>query len=421
MSLPQAFRLGVNYWPSRTGMTFWKHWDDGELNRDFASMKGAGLDSLRLFLLWEDFQPSPSVIDQAMLGRLLRTLDCASRHGLGVMPTLFTGHMSGANWLPGWAVRRTASPQRFPLVSGGRVIPAECISWYADKAVRSAQTRLARECATAVAGHPALFAWDLGNENSNCVVPADRDSARAWLVAMTDALRRQDPKTPITLGLHMEDLQEDRGLSPADAADACDFLTMHGYPGYAPFTAGPTDERLLPFLVQLTQFLGNGKSVLFSEFGVPTVPLGHSARAFADKVGGPTLVSEAEAAAYVRRGLSALWESGTSGAMLWCFADYCSSLFGGPPFAQAPHERYFGMFRSDGTAKPAVDELRAFARQRLHQLQTPRVAPSSFIDLCTEDYYDAPERHLPRLFERYCTALSVDCAAHAGELGEQIP
>ena len=49
------------------------------------------------------------------------------------------------------------------------------------------------ELARALAGHPALWAWDLGNENSNCVVPPNKGLARDWLSRMAHAIRSADP------------------------------------------------------------------------------------------------------------------------------------------------------------------------------------------------------------------------------------
>lgn len=68
----QPFRLGVNYWPAQSAMGFWRNFDEVALVRDFGQVKGAGLDSVRLFLSWEDFQPSPAVVDTKMLGLLQR-------------------------------------------------------------------------------------------------------------------------------------------------------------------------------------------------------------------------------------------------------------------------------------------------------------------------------------------------------------
>lgn len=407
MKNARPFRVGVNYWPAKHAMGFWRSWNREELDRDFVKIHSAGLDSVRLFLTWEDFQPRPDAIDARVLERLVKTLDAAADAGLGIMPTLFTGHMSGANWFPTWATRGTRSKQRFPVVCDARVASVTPLNWYTDHSIRAAQVRLAGECATSLAGHPALLAWDLGNENSNCIVPDSKQSALSWLQAITDSIRQRDASTPITIGIHMEDLEQDRKLGPSEAASVCDFLTMHGYPGYATFTSGPVDERLLPFLTQLTQFLGGGKEVLFSEFGVPTLPLPRQGDNDSPESSGegPALVSEEEAALYVRRGLRALQDCGATGAMIWCYSDYVPKIFSQAPFDRAPHERSFGMYRADGTAKPVVDETRAFCHSAPKVATTSPVKESEFIDLTAKEFYDSPRRHLARLFSKYCDVL----------------
>jgi aryl carrier-like protein len=98
----QPFRIGVNYWPARTAMGWWSNFDETEVAADFARIADCGLDSVRVFLTWEDFQPTPTEVDREMLERLVVVADLAAARGLAVMPTLFTGHMSGVNWL--WEV-----------------------------------------------------------------------------------------------------------------------------------------------------------------------------------------------------------------------------------------------------------------------------------------------------------------------------
>ncbi len=244
----ERFRLGVNYWPVRTAMGWWNDFDPGEVGSDFERIAGAGFDSIRLFLTWEDFQPAPDTVDIGMLDRLITVADVAEREGLAIMPTLFTGHMSGVNWIPGWALGGSDGDDRFRVVSGGRPVDAGIRNWYTDPEVGAAQVLMARMAASALAGHGAVWAWDLGNENSNCVQPPSRPEARDWLARTTAAIRSADPAVLITMGLHMEDLEEDRMLGPAEAAEVCDFLTMHGYPIYAGWAAGPTDEHLVAFL-----------------------------------------------------------------------------------------------------------------------------------------------------------------------------
>jgi len=50
-------------------------------------------------------------------------------------------------------------------------------NWYADAEIIDAQAHLADRVASALSGHPAVWAWDLGNENSNCTTPPDPSDA----------------------------------------------------------------------------------------------------------------------------------------------------------------------------------------------------------------------------------------------------
>jgi hypothetical protein len=54
---------------------------------------------VRIFLLWDDWQPTPDAVSARCLDHLGA---CATppRHGLGLDVTFFTGHMSGPNWAP---------------------------------------------------------------------------------------------------------------------------------------------------------------------------------------------------------------------------------------------------------------------------------------------------------------------------------
>ncbi len=357
--------------------------------------------SIRIFLTWEDFQPEASRIDGAMVGRLIEVMDCASEAGLDVMPTLFTGHMSGVNWIPPWALGGDGGDRRFRVLSAGRVAIGGLRNWYTDETVYRAQEVLARELAFAVSGHQALWAWDLGNENSNCVVPPDREHGRAWLHRMTEALRGADSAALVTVGLHMEDLEHDRRIGPHEAAQCCDFLTMHGYPGYAPWTAGPTDERLLPFLARITRWLGGGADVLFSEYGVPTHREGGPAVAPAMTAATTALVEEHAAAEYVVRAMRSLQAAGSTGAMVWCHADYAEAIWGEPPLDLAVHERSFGVFRADGSPKPAAVALRAFVRNDVRQRADVALDDSPWLDIEPLVFTASPEVHLPRLFRRY--------------------
>ena len=378
-------------------MGWWTDFDEEEVVADFARIAASGLDSVRLFLTWESFQPVPDEVDSHMLDRLVTVADLAGRTGLAVVPTLFTGHMSGVNWIPAWALGGSDGDGRFRVVSGGKVAKVGLRNWYTDPVVAGAQALLAREAAAALAGHEALWAWDLGNENSNCVVPPSRSSALSWLERITSAIRTADTTVPITVGLHMEDLEEDRKLGPPEVSEACDFLSMHGYPIYARWADGPTDEHLLPFLAHMTRWLGNGRDVLFSEFGLPTYRRGDPSAESARRQSVPPLVEEQTAAAYTGRALVALREAGCAGAMLWSYADYDAAVWERPPLDLAVHERSFGLWRADGSPKPAV----AAVAQFVGAVRVVSPADVEWIDVDTDEFALDPKVQLPRLYRRY--------------------
>ncbi|MGH2596962.1 MAG: glycoside hydrolase 5 family protein [Actinomycetota bacterium] len=391
---PAPFRLGINYWPSRTAMRWWSEFDAGEVARDFGRIAANGFDSVRFFLLWEAFQPEPDRVDASMLERLVTVADAADRAGLSMMPTLFTGHMSGVDWIPRWALGGTERDERFRVVSGRRVVPDGLRNWYVDPEIVRAQALLAGEAAAALAGHRSMWAWDLGNENSNCVVPPDRNAARRWLAETSGAIRSADDSAAVTIGIHMEDLEQDRRLGPAEAAEACDFLTMHGYPIYTTWANRGTDEHLVPFLARITRWLGDGADVLFSEFGLPTVVTGEEEA--------PPLVGEEDAARYTQQVLGGLRFAGCTGAMLWCYADYVRSTWSDPPFDQAIHERSFGLWRADGSPKPAVDIVAASVGAA--RLDPPEDA---WIDIDPGRYWEQPGVELPRLYRRFTAAIDT--------------
>jgi endo-1,4-beta-mannosidase len=393
-------------------MSWWSQFDQAEVAADFARIAAAGLDSVRVFLTWEDYQPAPNEVDPEMLKRLVAVADLASALGLALLPTLFTGHMSGVNWIPAWALGGTDGDDRFRVVSRGEIAKAGLRSWYTDPAVLDAQALLAAEAAAALKGHEALWAWDLGNENSNCVIPPTTETARAWLARLTSAIRGADETALVTVGLHMEDLEEDRQLGPREVSESCEFLSMHGYPIYARWADSATDDQLLPFLARLTCWLGDGRGVLFSEFGLPTYRRGDPSD-HGDRGGSAPLVEEDAAAAYTARALEALRRAGCLGAMLWCYSDYEPALWESPPFDLARHERTFGLWRVDGSPKPSVAAVATFVGAERCGLGQA----GAWIDIDRAEFWSDPSAQLPRLYRRYRSGTDVH---HTGVVSNRL-
>jgi len=380
------FLLGVNYWPSRKAMYWWQDFDPVEVEGDFRRIAAAGMRVVRFFLLWEEFQPEPGVVDKGALRDLVAVADLAGDCGISVMPTFFCGHMSGVNWMPGWVLGSRTGGGRFPVYSGGRLEYCQILNFYGVRELVAAQRLQCREVARALAGHEALWGYDLGNEPSNCVHPRDRQEARDWLDAVVGELKGVS-EVPVTLGMHAEDLEEDRKLWPQDAALYCDFLCMHGYPFYLDWVNGPLDVGVLPFLGSITRWLG-GKPVLFQEFGVSDQVL---QQADGD---GP----------YYREALALLYEAGMTGAFAWCYGDYHPELWERPPLNDNPHERYFGIFKDDGAPKAAVQEIKCFAAAlAAGELDAPDPCYDDWLSgEDPERFYRDPKGELRRLYRRFC-------------------
>src|SRR3990170_4340354 len=118
------FTLGVNYWPRRKAMYWWSNFDAGEAREEFAVIKEIGLNVVRLFLLWDDFQPEPTSVEKDKLENLVKVADIAAENNLGLDVTFFTGHMSGPNWSPRWLLDPNLPvPSRWgrQVVTEGRV------------------------------------------------------------------------------------------------------------------------------------------------------------------------------------------------------------------------------------------------------------------------------------------------------------
>lgn len=388
------FKLGINYWPITSAMYWWRRFDAREVDRDFALIREAGFEAVRIFLLWEDFQPAPSSVSEHSLGNLVRVADIAGQNNLSLMPTLFTGHASEVNWIPTWAIEPADAPAPFRVVTGGKAVQARLKNWYSVEQVYEAQARLAREVAKRLKGHPSIWAYDLGNENSNCVVPRVRDEGTRWLKRMAGEIRSVDSSNLITIGLGMKDLQEDRLIGPREASNVCDFLSMHGSPVYAGWAWKPSDAMVLPFLGIITRWMGN-RDVLFEEFGTPTIPRNRDEAIQALRTSPVKLLNEYEAGQFTRRALYELHRFGLMGAMQRSFSDSPESLWLLPPFDEAVHERYFGLWRDDYSAKPALVEV----EQMTGKDRNDPPDDLEWIDVSVDEYYLSPRETMSRLYE----------------------
>jgi endo-1,4-beta-mannosidase len=407
----QPFTLGVNYWPRRKAMYWWNNFDAGEVREEFAVIKEIGMNVVRLFLLWDDFQPEPDLVNKDALANLIKVADIAADNGLGLDVTFFTGHMSGPNWSPRWLLGGDLPPIAHrhwlkDVVSGGKITDKGYRNMFHDETALNATRLLLTTVVSALNDHPAIWMWNLGNEPDLFAWPNSSDEGAAWVKEMVDLIKSIDPKHPVTIGLHGDGLHRDNGLRIDKVYQHTDVAVMHSYPMYTPWARQPLDPDFVPFTCALTAALG-GKPVLMEEFGGCTAQPGESSYTWSwvetnGREHDQFMAGEEDFAEYIRQVLPNLQHSGATGAMLWCYADYVPELWEVPPCQNARHERFFGLVRPDGSLKPHAKAIQEFAKTNPQVQPIPDYAK---ITINADEFYKEPLGYLVDLYQAYLEAL----------------
>lgn len=399
--MSQPFTLGVNYWPRRKAMYWWSNFDADEVRQEFAVIRDLGMTVVRIFLLWEDWQPTPDTVSAQCLRDLGKVLDAAAELGMGLDITFFTGHMSGPNWTPGWL--RDSSIPPIPgrqLVSGGQIVDGWYRNFFTDPQARAAQRLQLSTVVSEYHNHPGVWMWNLGNEPDLFAIAPNQEIGAAWVAEMTGLIKSIDPVHPVTCGLHAASLFSTDAMRIDKAFAHTDVAVMHSYPMYVPWMRDvPLHPQYVPFTCALTTALC-GKPTLMEEFGGCTnLPDKPSEVWEWSMMGSPRqqfMASEEDFAQYIAQTLPNLIDAGTTGAMLWCYADYSVDLWDKPPLVEYKHERHFGLVRPDGSIKPHAQVIKDFAATN------PTVQPAKrTVQIDPDTFYAEPFTHTERLFWEY--------------------
>ena len=378
----KEFVCGVNYWPRETGVHMWKEWDAKSIDVEFRQMAGLSLNACRVFLLWEDFQPAPDVISEEAMAKFSELVEISRAHGVGLIPTFFTGHMSGENWDVPWRSGRDP---------------------YEDPFMLRAQVRLVREFARRYKDEKAILFWDLSNEPDIFVKPKSVDAAWLWTHLLYRELKTYDPDRLVTLGIHATSLFWSGPFRIGDVAEANDILCMHPYSLYTELCPEPLDSLrstyFVPYACRFTEGMG-GKKVILEEFGSTT-----------------QMVAEEVEARFHSAALYSALANGVIGALAWCFGDFVEQ--DRLPYDSTPYEVGFGITTTDGKVKKKGLVLSEFAKTvqnaRMSELspvqaQAAIVIPRKYYD--NLDPENTPTRNAAVLFASFilakCAGLDVD-------------
>ncbi len=320
------FRIGVNYWPASTAIQMWSDWRPDEIAEDFKQMSGVGLDVVRFFIFTPDFVKQGQV-DPQMVKRyqtVLKHLESANLYG---MPTLFVGHMSGQNYrVDGWDEG----------------------SFLSDPKVLKQQKTFIRAILNASSDSNHIAGWCLSNELPNDFPGKDAEEVTAWVTEISEFIHGLDSR-PLVLGdgvwsPEITGAGRENNLEPSSnyhlrsLAPLQDTLGVHFYPRYddywpQAYTSG--------FRILLT---GSWKQEVFLE------EFGHSI----------AMGSEENQALYYREVIFSALQVGATAALNWCWTDFEKSDL--RPYLHNTFENRFGLRRTDGSFRPALDEMRRISQ-----------------------------------------------------------
>lgn len=403
MTQQETFTLGVNYWPRHKAMYWWKDFDRAEVETEFAQIAALKLRVVRIFLFWEDFQPAPDRISDRALADLGTVLDVAREAGLMVMPTFFTGHMSGINWWPAWALTDEEDPHGMWRITDGEYTTRLGRDPYADPFMLEAERRQIAAVCGRYGAHPAIYSWNFSNEPDIFAMPKQYSDGAAWNETLATEVRKYSA-LPVSAGMHLPTLYQYTGFRPDLLAPNNDFLSMHGYSIYFPQTEldDPLNSDVVPLGALVTEALG-GKRVLFEEFGYASSEQGdvseHKVVRRGPVEGNQYFAADEPGGRYYAEVLQKLARCGALGAFGWMFSDYPPSLWSKPPFDTHEHERFFGLTRADGTVKPCGEAMRAFA-ERVADGGLPARAVGP-LELDPNVWYLDPTVNFDRLFREW--------------------
>jgi endo-1,4-beta-mannosidase len=375
---PQVW-LGVNFWSRAGGPRMWTNFDEEVVRKELNVLAQHGLNVTRSFFYLPDFMPAPDTIDEACCERYARFLDLSADAGLGTIPTFVVGHMSGENWDVPWR--------------GGRDL-------YADGWMLAQQCWFAEQMAARFGGHEAVVGWLASNEMPLYGGVTTPEYGRSWGRMLAQAVRAGGANQPFSLGdgaWGIETSGVENGFRLRELREVVDFFGPHVYPLESDIT-----RQLLTaaFVCELSHL---GRPVVLEEFGVSS--------AFA---------SDAHGATYYRQAMHGSLLAGATGWIGWNNTDF--DAVAQDPYRHHPFELTFGITRTDGTPKPALEEMAAFGTV-LEAVDVTRChRPENGTALLVSSYFEV-EHPMIEAADRECmraSLLQAYVACRGADLGVSL-
>ena len=343
-----GFLIGCNYWASHAGPDMWRNWNEDAVILDLDLLSNNGVQIVRIFPTWRDFQPIIPVyagacnlrhyvlegerepeneywIDTVMMKRFARFCDLCSQRNIKIIVGIVTGWMSGGLFIP-------------KAMYGKNLLT--------DSVAQLFEQRFVRGIVTYLRDKEAVFAWDVGNECYALQRLENEYDAANWTAMITANIRSCDNSRPIISAADNCVQHSDDGCKwTIDVqAEFCDILARHPYPywsqyGYKDYTAS---YRTMIHATAQTKYLSDlgGKPCLVEEIGTM----------------GPMICSDELAADFARVNIFSVWANGSNGFLWWCANDQTNLMT--YPYIDNMCELELGLLDVHHNPKPVLTEFK---------------------------------------------------------------
>lgn len=283
---------GINYYPQATPWDmFGDKFDIEIIQKDFTILKNANLNTIRIFIPYEDF--GAATVTREKLEKLQQVLDAAAQQELNVIVTLFDfyGNYDMLNW--------------------------------------TLTQRHAETIVSTFKNHKAIFAWDIKNEPNLDFETRGQQNVLAWLKTMISLVKSIDENHFITIGWSNTE-------SAHLLQEKVDFVSFHYYDAAVDFSQNYANLK--------TKI--NGKPIVLGEFGQSSYggfwkPFAGSEKKQANYFKEMRAALDAENIPYLA------WT-------LYDFEDIPSKVVGSRPWRTNPQKK-FGILDKDGERKLAFE------------------------------------------------------------------
>lgn len=341
---------GCNYWASHAGIVMWRDWDESVVDKDLEQLSSLGIELVRVFPLWPDFQPLQTVygyqgliegysidggntlldsfdpaVDETMMKRFEIMLDLAGKHGIRLIPSIITGWMSG---------RLFAPPA---LLDKNLITDPIAIKW---------EVRFIKTFVKRFKDRKEIAAWCLGNE-CNCMSTVESaEQAWLWQDTLSDAFRSIDPSREVISGMHSQFTPGEELWSLQDCGDTCDVITTHPY-------ASPSYKTDLELMNSIKPLIHPAAQTVYSA-GISGRPC------FIEETGtyGQMYGNEEFNAKYMEGALYTAWAHDSLAYLWWIGYDQGSLTY--HPFGYNNRASNYGLFREDRSIKPTGTVLKNY-------------------------------------------------------------